>query len=330
MGYEKIQEFEGLLEAPTMRAAPFTGRADSDAIIGGENLGQYTERQLQYVTAKLYEAKIPELSSLILIETDREIPEGVESYIDRIYATSGDPAWVSDGATDIPVMEVYGSETARVIHTFAGAYQYSIRDIANQRVTGTDISSRKAENVRNRMARFHAKVAWLGKKELGLDGALTYSTIPRIKTDINFASDDAADIEDTVHGWANAVSEDSEGVESGTMTLVLPRAKYNVLQTRRYGADSPDTLSTVILRNSSYIDRIAPADEFKGVLKGGKDAGFLTPTKDEDAIRYVMPVAFKNVMPQLDGLMWKFPAYAQSGGVACRAPRRNRVIEFSA
>lgn len=138
----------------------------------------FFKTKLEYVLARVYEKKYPELSSRLMFPVSSEGGEGVDSISYEVWDETGIAQFISAYAGDIPRADVKAQKFSVPIHRMAEAFGMSLDEIKKAQRTGSNLSDRKAKAVRNGHELKLNEVAFYGSDELGLMGLFSHPSIP--------------------------------------------------------------------------------------------------------------------------------------------------------
>ena len=220
-------------------------------------------RQIEYVSQITYDVKYASLKAQTLIPFTSEGGEGSLIFVYYTYNKTGKWKIISNYADDVPMTEIEGVQTSINNRDIAGAYQYSIKDIAVAQQAGMPIDARKAIACRQNYEQSINAMAWFGLQgmEGGLRGAapvnandpvgivnhplVTKYTASATGTEVGghaetktmFINKTPAQIVADVNAWINGIRTLTNGVEDPD-TVLFDVNTYGYLSQTPYTAIS--------------------------------------------------------------------------------------------
>lgn len=137
-------------------------------------------RQLDYIKAKVYERKYPDMMATVLVPDATDVPEWAETITVQTYDMVGMAKIIANYADDLPRADVRGTEITVRVKTVGDSYGYSVNELRASRATGAGLDSRKAEAARRAIEIKLNNIRLVGDSDYGLSGLFNNPNIPTI------------------------------------------------------------------------------------------------------------------------------------------------------
>ena len=282
-------------------------------------LSAFFENELRYVKAKAYDVVYSELQARTLFPVSSEVDAGAESISYEQYDYVGVAKLIHAYASDLPSVEITGTQYIRKIWSEGISFNYSIQDVRAARYAGKDLNARKARVARRQMLSLENNIAFHGDAEAGIPGFILHPNILSATAAAEWTVSNQASILADLQGIVIDQRDATKGMESGN-TLLLPDAQYTIMATTRLDSTATETtLLDYVLNKFPFIDNIVSCYELKGAGPGGVDSAILY-RKDPEKLTLEVPQDVEFLEPQLDGFMYKVPVHARTAGVMIYAP----------
>jgi len=135
-------------------------------------------RQLEDISATLYNQLYPELVGRSLLPLKTDINPGANEHTWRGYEIVGDADEIDSYSDDAPEVELDGGEVTSKIIPIRGAYGFSIQDIRAAQFAGVPLDSMKAMAAREIMERKFDTILAKGSKNRKLNGVYGFYNSP--------------------------------------------------------------------------------------------------------------------------------------------------------
>jgi hypothetical protein len=231
---------------------------------------------------------------------------------------------ISDYAHDFPRVDVYGTEQSVKPKDVGASYGYSIQEIRRAQMAGMPLESRRAMTARQAIDDKIDAIAWSGDTASNLSGFIGYSGISEytvtsgtggLKT---WASKTADEILKDMNGAVHYVVEATNGIEQPN-TMLLPLSQYNLIQTKRLGDGSDETVLSYYLKTNQYIKRIEWVVELDGAGAGSTDR-VVVFVNDAMHLTLELPAPFETFEADKKGMEYSIPCMARTAGMIVYYP----------
>ena len=295
---------------------PADFREDENAI--------FLARQLDYVRARVYSRKLPNMKGALLVPTSTEIPEWAETVRQRQYDEVGMAKIISNYADDLPRADVRAKETTIRVHDLGNAYGYNISEIRASRANGTGLDVAKGNAARRAQEEKINRIVLRGEPEYGLFGLLNHPNIPVILTlngDWLNPATTAQMIYDDLVAMFNAISDQSNGVHRPNF-LGLPLAKWQAANSKIIPDTGGQSALEFFLRKHPGI-QVEDVFEFKGAGLNGEGGGedmIMMYERDIENLRHELVMPFNQLPAQVRNLETVVNCIARTAGVQIDYP----------
>lgn len=314
---------------------PFSRFINLDA-----NEGIFFARELEFVKAKTYDIQYPELKMTRLLPVSFEAGPAAETITFESYGMVGFAKVISNYATDLPRVDVYGTEDTVRVKTIGDAYGYNIQEIKASNKTGKSLPTMKASAARKAIERKIDDIALTARADDGINGGLvgllynantTKGTVTQRDGDYVWADKTPAEILADLTEWVNDMIALTNGVEVPD-TILLPREQYALLNVPlQTGSDT--TIKEFFLKNNpeiTLIDWLAGLNNVNPVPSTGVASNTdcaVIYRRSPDKLTLEIPQPFESLEPQAVGLEYKIPCTARCGGVVIYYPLSVSIVE---
>lgn len=274
-------------------------------------------RSLEAIKTTLIEDKFPALKSKQIFPAEQGIDPGATAYTWRRLSRVGVFKFISArNASDLPTVEMYGTEVTTPIRTIGGQYGWTTEELRNTTMAGLAVQPKKAQMARDAFERKADSVIALGDTTRGIPGALTNSDIPLIVAGINghwLTSATPQEMYDDLHTLANAVWLQSLQTFTPDTILLSPALWAKVSSTRMSEFDSR-SVKEAFLASSAMIREVDFYLPCTDAAANGTDDRALVLVRNPAVAAYVENLPFQSLPPQAQGLRFAVPCEGKTGG----------------
>jgi hypothetical protein len=294
-------------------------------------------RELEHVKAKVWERAYPPYSAWDLFPLSTEADPGDETIVWQEMDRIGHAKVIAAYASDLPRVDVYGTENVSQIRTIGDSYGFSNQDIRAARKAGKPLSTRKAMAARQAAEQKANEVAWFGDTKHGLRGFMqtenanlvvpvTAAASPN-GTGWNATSGKTADeILTDLHNLYQACRTASNDVERCD-TIVLPTDEFGYINTTRIG-DTTTTILQFFRANHQDVRTVTSASELNDVTAARRPSAGATTSanvataynRSEEKFTHEIPMMFTQHAEQVRNLERVVPCEMRTGGVIVYRP----------
>ena len=312
-------DYKRLEDAPLeyQRLPLLQERMDADESI-------FFARELEYIKAKTYDIKFPQLKARQLLPVEYEANAGSLSITYQQFTQSGMAKIISNYADDLPRSDVRGKEFTVPVRTIGSSYGYNIDEINSAKMAGRPLTARKATAARRSHMVRENEIAWNGDAENGYVGFLKNPNASEVVLAADgsgnskaFSTKDTAKIIRDIVSLPTKVHDISNGVETAD-TLLLPIDQWNYIANTRL----PDTNISIkdwILGASPHLKRIEWLRELK-TAGAANTTRMLCYRYDPDAVTLEIPSEFRQLPVQEKNMEFVVNTHQRFGGVIVYYP----------
>jgi len=295
-----------------------------------ENTGVFFERQLEHIKATQYQTIYAATKATQLLPVSTEAGEGATSITFRLWDEVGIMKLIATAGDDIKRVDVKCREFITPIKPMAGAFGYSIDEIAAAAMANVALDSRKATALTNAYNRLVNQIAWNGDADTGIPGLLsnpniTTGTVPDPGSGTVWSVKTAQQILDDMNLIASAPINAVQGNLDDAFvpdTMLLPVEQYTLVATKNM---SDDTGQTTILKffmeNNPWIKKVDWLPELKNGNNSvlSSDAA-LVYKNDPMNLTLELPKLLQFLPVERRGLEFITNGHARIGGVIVYQP----------
>lgn len=307
-------------------------RIDSEV---GAGVGAFFNRQLEQVEQQALRWKRPALNGMALFALKTDIDPGAETYTRRIYEHTGQAKMIGSYSSDLPRVDVAGTEESVRMRDLGDAFGYSVADLRAAQFASTRaanaassifLPTEKAMAARTAIDNLHNDVIWRGSPAHNLYGVLNHPYVPRYH--IGGASTAAVDtVSGQIAAVFNQVANNTTEVERPNRILVAAKL-YNYLGSR-FRTNTDTTVLEMVAKSCGIpVTSIIPVHELNAAGDGGGDL-VMADRKDPLVMAYVVPVIFQQEPVERKGLEYVVNCLGRSGGMMGTYPMGICIGEFS-
>jgi len=297
----------------------------------------FFNEQLRILKAQVFDIKYPRLKSFFLIPVNTEGTPGDTHFEYRIFDFTGIAKTISDYASDLPTVGVYGRKETTEYRDVGAAFNFSDKEIAASKKAGVSLKSKKVNAVRKVIDTKIDNVNWNGEQENNIPGLLsnqdiTWSIAPDGAASSTLWSTKTfdeilADLNNLVGGIAIL----THGVEQPD-TLVMSQAAYNVVstKTREGGSSNDTTVLEFFLKTHPEIKQVEKLEVCADAARyrtGDGNGVVFAYEKSPDVLEMLINQGVTFHKAERRNLVWRTNVTAGYGGVVVYLPLAISVME---
>lgn len=287
------------------------------------NEGAFFARQLESVAAQTFDIRYPELMGIKLVPRIGGIDPGADFYTYRTYDRSGTATLIRDYSTDLPRVDVHGTEAITAIHGYGNSYGYTVQDVRRLAMSPqASLDAKRAFAARDIIARKVDMVLAFGDDTVGTKGFTNNPNVPVVTpTTGDWATATAAEILADLYKLERSIVTATNGVESAD-TIALPNGLYTLIATRPSSDLTPlVTILEVFLKNSRTIKTAEAWYQLETADADGTGPRIVAYRRDPMKLGAVLPIEFEQHAPQFKNLAWLINCDARCGGTVFYYPK---------
>lgn len=277
-------------------------------------------RALDFIKARTYDRKYPEMKGSLLVPDSTDVPEYAETVTTRVYDEVGIAKIIANYADDLPRADVRAREFTVTVKTIGDSYGYNINELRASQATGQGLDSRKAAAARRAIEQKLNRVKLRGDPMYGLLGLLNHPNIPAVAAITGLWSAGAT-TGDQILADLNAmyigIRNQSNGIHEPNRVVVGP-TQMAAMTTKRVSDTFGETAWSFFKKQHPNIEPVE-AFEMKGAGTAGADLAIMYDHSDEN-LWHQLVMAFNQLPPEARNLEFVVPCLARTGGVTIQYP----------
>jgi hypothetical protein len=287
----------------------------------------FFERELEHVKARTYDVKYPQLKANMFVPVETDANAGALEVTYQQFDRVGKAKIVARGATDLPRVDVFGTEFPRPTRPVGDSYGYTLFEIRSAMMAGRPLNARRASVARRAIEEMIDEIVAIGAPDYGIDSGFVNDADIAIDAAAGVWSAATADaIIADVSGMWQAMVADTKGVESMPNTLVLPDAQWALIATKPRSTQSDTTVLEFLLRAFPSLTAIEPWYRLDGAGAGSVDRGVLY-RRDPENLVHDLVSPFEQLPVHQHGLNFEVGCVAVTAGMVWMYPRSARYID---
>lgn len=277
-------------------------------------------RALDFVKARTYDRKYPEMKGNVLVPIATDVPEYAETVTTRVFDEVGIAKVISNYADDLPRADVRAREFTVTVRTIGDSYGYNINELRASQATGQGLDTRKAAAARRAIEQKLNRISLRGDAMYNLLGLLNHPNIPAV-TALTGVWDNVATDGDEILADLNAmyigIRNQSNGVHEPNRVVMGPK-QTAAATTKRVSETFGETAWSFFKKQHPNIE-LVEAFELKGAGTAGADLALMYDHSEEN-LWHQLVMAFNQLPPQARNLEFVIACMARSGGVTIQYP----------
>ena len=288
--------------------------------------------QLTSVEARIYEVKYRNIVYQNFVPVDTSDPEWVDdiTYISFDAVTMG--KFIGANAKDLPQSDITASKSLIPVFYGGNSYSYSLDELRKSQALQRPVDVAKAQASRRGFEEHAQKVAFFGDLARNVTGLFNNANIASDTSSVDWATatgqEIVSDANDFLFGvWSNSAEVHVPGV------LLLPSSKWSQISTKRMDSGTDTTVLSFLRANNLYTDvtgqplTIMPNLELETAGAASAPRMMSYELNDEN-LTMKMPMPWRTVTPQPEGLQITVPGEYKFGGVEFRYPGSAAYRDF--
>jgi hypothetical protein len=288
-------------------------------------------RELEFIKAKTYDIKYPNLMSRMFIPVSNEVPSGAAEVTYQQFDRVGRAQIIKPGATDLPRVDVFGTEFSRPVRWGGVSYGYNLIEIRQAMMAGRPLDAKKAAAARRAQEELIDEVAAIGAPDWGITtGFINNATLVAAVEAATGAWDNPATTADEIIGDVqvlfSAIVNATEGVERPN-TLLVPDSQYAALATRPRSTTSDTTILNFLLQSIPGLTAIESWWRLKLAGVGGASDRAIMYTRSPDYLQQDIPNEFEQLPVYQRGTNFEIETLVATAGMAFYYPLSARYMD---
>lgn len=290
--------------------------------------------QLSNLEQKIYEVHYRDIVYQDYIPVDTSDPEWVDevTYISYDAVTSG--KFIGASADDLPRSDIESQKNTIPVFYGGNSYGYSLDELRKSQQLRIPVDATKGRMSFRGFQEHAQKVAFFGDSGRGITGLTNNPNVPldnAVITDWEAAT--GQEIVSEMNGqlrsvWANTANSQIPD------TQLLPSDRWAIISEKRMDSGTDTTVLEYYKKNNLFTSRtnqpldVKPLLELEEAGVGGTNR-MIAYVKNPDVLTMRMPMPWRSLAPQAEGLTVLVPAEYKFGGVEIRYPVAAHYRDFS-
>lgn len=277
-------------------------------------------RQLEFVKAQTYDILRATLKARQFIPVSHDAPAGAESITYRQWDEFSMATLIANYADDLPMADVAVKEFPIPVRSMGKAYQWSIQDLRNSAMNGSQLDTRRARSARMAVERFIDQIGAFGSANAGLPGFLNNANVPLIAPITGtWSTATSAQIIDDLNKLVQSIITVTKEVHTPN-TLLLDTDSFGIISQKPVAVDNQTTVLQSFLANNPYIKNIDQWTRLNEADVAGTGPRVVAYDRDPMILQLEIPQEFEQFPPQARNLSFVVPCHARIGGVHMHYP----------
>jgi hypothetical protein len=276
-------------------------------------------RELEWIDAKLEREEFAPLKSEQLIPYHPSGGPGIDTVTYRKITELGLAEFVGNGNTQLPRVDVVGTEYSRKVQNMGVAWAITVFELLAVAANPTiHLDTERKAAALNAIRRLHDRTAFQGNTTLGWTGFVNDANVPVVTAvtgawATSTALQKIADINKLTWAIFTATKELYEAD-----TLVMPTSLGLTLDVP-LGDNADKTVRSFILANSAHVRKIETT-HYLETAGAGNAPRVVAYKKHPDVLRYGANELFAEEPEQRKGLELETPCHGRTSGTQIRRP----------
>lgn len=251
---------------------------------------------------------------------------GVEYIKWRKFTAVGVAKIISEYATDIPSVEVYGAEEESKVRHLAISYGWNKWELQKAMRAGVSLIDRKDSAARQGIETAVDSIAWFGDKLHKINGFVNYPGITEHTladsaegSKKDWASKTPLEISQDITDMVDAILTVTSNKEKPD-TCIMPPNLYRMLTTKYVDTNYEVSVLDLIKKSNPMLTTIAPV---AALAKAGADGKgrIMVYQNSSDKLEFHLPVPIDQEMEEKRGFRYTTVLTADVGGVTVYYPQ---------
>lgn len=287
----------------------------------------YFQRELEHVDTELQRTKFAPLKAAEFLDITAGGGPNVNQETYRKVTELGEAEWSGGASTEVPYVDVVGTEYTRDVRNLTAGYRYSVIELQNAALGTIRLDAERKEAAVNAIRRKMDAAALIGNTKLGWTGLFNDPNVPLVTaitgnwTTSATGHQIAADLGKLIRSIFKVTLENYEAKVLGLPTdfveaLDKPLTTTSDIPVREY----VEKLYGVKIITSHHLNT-AGAGGIKRVV---------ACAKGKDVARFIANQPFAERPPQDAGMDVRVPCYARAAGTQVRQPLAVAYMDLAA
>lgn len=288
--------------------------------------------QLAVVEAKIYEVLYRHIVYQEFVPVDNSDPEWIDTvdYISYDAVTVG--KFVGANARDLPQSDITAAKSTIPVFYGGNSYGYSLDELRKSQAMRIPVDVTKARMSFRGFQEHAQRVAFFGDADRGITGLFNNANVQSDNSVVDWATATGQEIVADMNGllikiWQNSAETHVPNV------LILPSNQWAKISSTRMDSGTDTTILEFFMKNNLFKDltggELTVKPNFEVQTAGVADVNRMMAYElNDDNLTMRMPLPWRALAPQPDGLQVDVPAEYKFGGVEFRYPGSAAYRDF--
>jgi hypothetical protein len=297
--------------------------------------GAFLADQLQHLIPGVLRKPYAEIVYSRICPVSFEVNPGATSIKRTIWDRTGNYDLITDSADDLPRSGVKVGEIVNEIREFGGAFDYTQSELLSAKMAGVDLTSERADAVRDAYERRNNITCLFGRAGTGLRGMLNHPAIDRVVVTgnssdawFNDSNTTPQQMLDLLNFGVTQMRANSKKVEQPDSVL-MGESDHRIASTTCRSSTDNTTVLELFLKMNPSIKSVEPINELDPANSGGNLSArrMLFYKKDPVKGKFHIPLPLTFLPPQPKNLKFIVPSMSKLGGFIPEFPLAFLYIE---
>lgn len=288
--------------------------------------------QLSTLENKIYETKYRNIVYQDFVPVDTSDPEWVDEVTYFSYDAVTVGKFIGANAKDLPQSDLTASKSTIPVFYGGNSYNYSLDELRKSQAMRMPVDVTKARMSRRGFEEHAQRVAFFGDADRNVTGLFNNANVQTDNSVVDWSTATGQEIVADMNGLLIKVWQNSAETHVPNV-LLLPSDQWAIISNKRMDSGTDTTVLEFFKMNNLYKDltgadlTIKPNFELKtaGVASVPRMMAYeLNP----DNLTMRMPLPWRSLAPQPEGLQVSVPAEYKFGGVEFRYPGSAAYRDF--
>ena len=298
---------------------------DSDMRIATADDGlAFFTSQLSFIESTIYEVKYRNIVFQDFVPVDMSDPEWIDevTYFSYDAVTAG--KFVGANARDLPESDLTAAKSTIPVFYGGNSFSYSLDELRKSQQLRIPVDTTKGRAAFRGFQEHAQRVAFFGDTDVGVTGLFNNANVQSSNNAVDWATATGQEIVADMNNLLISVWTNSAEVHVPNV-LILPSDQWSIINSRRMDSGTDTTVLQFFRENNLYTQLTGAALEIRQNRElmtagaGGVSRMMAYELNDEN-LTMRMPMNWRALAAQQDGLRVKVPAEYKFGGVEFRYP----------
>lgn len=292
----------------------------------------FFQSQLASIEARIYEVKYRKIVYQDFVPVDMSDPEWVDNVDYYSYDAVTVGKFIGANARDLPRSDITAAKSTIPVFYGGNSFGYSLDELRKSQQLRMPVDIFKATASRRGFEEHAQRVAFFGDSDRGITGLFNNANVQSDNSVVDWATATGQEIVADMNGtlvdvWQGSAETHVPGV------LLLPSIQWSQISTTRMDSGTDTTILQFFMQNNLFKDltggELVVKPNFELNDAGVADAPRMMAYElNDENLTMKMPLSWRSVAPQPEGLGVTVAAEYKFGGVEFRYPGSAKYRDF--